>query len=328
MSPSIGLSADLPGPVTFGVNNPIVLLPREFLDMAPAAQEAVACHELVHVRRRDWAFTMAEECVRAVFWFHPAIWWLLGEIQLNREQAVDREVIAVTAAREQYVEALLAVAQGGLRPDLAPAPLFLKKSHLSQRVSAILKEVSMSRRRLLSSLAAIGGALILTARFAVVYFPISAPAQEVALGGANLVHRAPIEYPSEALAKGIQGTVVVEATLDDHGVVTDARVVSGPEPLRKSALKSVLEWHYSTQAQSPVQVAIDFRLPSKAGPAAQVSTIEPGVVRGIRLLGLTQSIGDALKTAHEAQLTALYAEIGRLTTQVAWLKKKVGLPPG
>src|SRR3954447_12257125 len=29
----------------------------------------------------------------------------------------------------------------------------------------------------------------------------------------------------------------------------------------------------------------------------------------------------ALKTAHEAQLTALYAEIGRLTTQVVWLKK-------
>jgi transposase-like protein len=35
----------------------------------------------------------------------------------------------------------------------------------------------------------------------------------------------------------------------------------------------------------------------------------------------------ALKTAHKAQITALYAEIGRLTTQVAWLKK-IGLPPG
>jgi putative transposase len=32
---------------------------------------------------------------------------------------------------------------------------------------------------------------------------------------------------------------------------------------------------------------------------------------------------EALKTAHEAQLTALYAEIGRLTTQVAWLKKNL-----
>jgi transposase-like protein len=29
----------------------------------------------------------------------------------------------------------------------------------------------------------------------------------------------------------------------------------------------------------------------------------------------------ALKVAHEQQLTDLYAEIGKLTTQVAWLKK-------
>ncbi len=31
--------------------------------------------------------------------------------------------------------------------------------------------------------------------------------------------------------------------------------------------------------------------------------------------------------AHEEQLTALYAEIGKLTTQVEWLKKKSGLNP-
>jgi len=33
----------------------------------------------------------------------------------------------------------------------------------------------------------------------------------------------------------------------------------------------------------------------------------------------------ALKASHEDQLNTLYAEIGRLTTQVAWLKKKSGL---
>ncbi len=32
---------------------------------------------------------------------------------------------------------------------------------------------------------------------------------------------------------------------------------------------------------------------------------------------------ETLKTAHEAYLTALYAEIGRLTTQFAWLKKNL-----
>jgi transposase len=36
----------------------------------------------------------------------------------------------------------------------------------------------------------------------------------------------------------------------------------------------------------------------------------------------------ALKTAHQAQLTALYAEIGRLTTQVGLAQKKRGLPSG
>lgn len=30
-----------------------------------------------------------------------------------------------------------------------------------------------------------------------------------------------------------------------------------------------------------------------------------------------------LKAAHEQQLTDLYAEIGKLTTQVTWLKKKL-----
>ncbi len=36
-----------------------------------------------------------------------------------------------------------------------------------------------------------------------------------------------------------------------------------------------------------------------------------------------QQVAD-LKTAHEEQVTELYAQIGRLTTQLAWLKKKSG----
>ena len=34
-----------------------------------------------------------------------------------------------------------------------------------------------------------------------------------------------------------------------------------------------------------------------------------------------------LKAAHEEKIEALYAEIGRLTTQLTWLKKKSGLEP-
>jgi transposase len=35
----------------------------------------------------------------------------------------------------------------------------------------------------------------------------------------------------------------------------------------------------------------------------------------------------ALKAEHERQLKELYAEIGKLSTQLAWLKKKSGIEP-
>jgi len=57
------------------------------------------CHELVHVRRGDWIDEVFEEGVRTLFWFHPAVRWLIGRIQLDREQVVDRAVTELTRPR-------------------------------------------------------------------------------------------------------------------------------------------------------------------------------------------------------------------------------------
>lgn len=104
------VSDRVPGPVTFGIRHPVILLPSRVLEMPADSQHAIACHELIHVRRCDWAWTAVEEVVLAVFWFHPAIWWLAGRIRLTREQVVDREAVVVTESGQQYVEALMAVA--------------------------------------------------------------------------------------------------------------------------------------------------------------------------------------------------------------------------
>ena len=53
----ICLSAEIHSPVTFGVSRPILLLPEGFLDMEERHQEAIVCHELLHVRRSDWLLT-------------------------------------------------------------------------------------------------------------------------------------------------------------------------------------------------------------------------------------------------------------------------------
>ena len=259
----VQVSAEVSGPVTFGFLRPVILLPEACLD-----DESIACHELVHVRRHDWLFTVIEECILSLFWFHPAMWWMVAEIQLAREEAVDREVVAILNSRDQYLESLLALAASRAGFDLAPASQFLRKRHLQKRVASLLKEVSMSKFRLTSSLAAFAAVLTLTAWLGVRSFPLQAAPQEndssnitVHSGPLPLLHRAAVQYPKNALAKHIEGTVALELTLSETGTVTDARVLSGPEELRGAALQSVLEWHFASDAQPKTQVSIDFKLP-------------------------------------------------------------------
>jgi TonB family protein len=258
------VSGAVPGPVTYGWLRPSILLPVRVMQLPSALREAIACHELMHVHRRDWLFVLAEEIVRTVLWFHPAVWYVLSRIQLAREQVVDSEVVRLTENRDGYLDALLEVAAQRLLPDLAPAPLFLRKRHLSARVSAVLKEVSMSKSRIAARLAAVSSAMFLAARVAIWFIPFVSPAQTVlddpgvtVDAGATLLHRAPVHHPANA-----NGTVTLEASLNAKGEVTDAHVLSGPDDLRKEALSSVLQWHYSP-GLSRVQISMRF---DPAGP--------------------------------------------------------------
>ncbi|MFB3852420.1 MAG: TonB family protein [Vicinamibacterales bacterium] len=169
-------------PVTFGARMPVVLLPGRFESLEPGQQKAIACHELLHVKRHDWVRTTFDEVVRAGAWFHPAIWWLLDQIHLSREQVVDRKVVSLLGARQAYLEALLRLAApGGWRETLRPASPFLKQAHLKPRIALLVKESRMSKTRLLAALfimAALvlgGGNLIVRA----IPLELIAPAPEV-----------------------------------------------------------------------------------------------------------------------------------------------------
>ncbi len=281
---SLLISDEISGPVTFGFFRPVVLLPAGFPSMPEAMRDAILFHELIHVERRDWLFTFGEELLRAVFWFHPAIWWVLGEIQLAREQTVDQAVIEMTQARDPYVDTLLAMAGANRQLDLAPAPLFLRRRHLKQRVMGIVQEASvgkkkMSKTRLILAQAAALAMMAVACWFITGAVPLRAQAQMVAdsagvtvnLNGSQLMHRTPVSYPAEAIAKGVEGTVVVQVRLDSNGEVIDAAVLSGPDELRKGVQQSVLNWHFDKSAGSATRVVnIDFAKPPNAAviPAA------------------------------------------------------------
>jgi beta-lactamase regulating signal transducer with metallopeptidase domain len=276
------VSDDVTGPVTFGWRWPSVLLPARIADLPEDARQAIIRHELIHIERKHWVFVVVEEMIRALLWFHPGVWYALAEVQLAREQSVDEEVVRRTLDRHGYVEALLAVAAHRLEPDAAPAPLFLKRRHLLARIAAVMAEGSWSASRRVSRFLATASAAVAVAALAVWLLPLRSEAQALpdepgitVDSGGTLLHRPPLRYPRNVTASG---RVVIEATLGRTGEVADARVVSGPEELRRGALSSVLQWHYADDVPAPqsVRIVIDFgpRPTDPASPATPV-TIAP-----------------------------------------------------
>jgi TonB family protein len=129
----------------------------------------------------------------------------------------------------------------------------------------------MTKRQLVASLTVSAAALGLAAVGAARSFPLQAQGHEeasgqapirIARGGENLLHGSLPEYPRRAVEQGVQGDVVVDLTIDERGEVADARVVSGPEELRRAALESVLQWHYSPAAvrSTSMQATVSFNL--------------------------------------------------------------------
>jgi TonB family protein len=166
-------------PVTFGLRRPVVLLPERLAAMAPPIQRAVLVHELWHVRRRDWPWSVAEELLRAAFWFNPAVWHLVSRVQSAREEVVDELAVLATNARRSYLEALLAFAD---EPMLYPAAPFARRRHLFNRMLLISREVAMSPTRIVCSGAVMAGALVFTGWYGSLAFPLTAASDPSMIG--------------------------------------------------------------------------------------------------------------------------------------------------
>jgi TonB family protein len=210
--------AALGQPVTFGLIRPVVLLPESLTGMAPAVQRAVLAHELWHVRRRDWAWVLIEECIRAAFWFNPAMWWLVSRVQCSREEVVDELTVQVTNARRSYLEALLAFAE---QPAQFPAAPFVRRRELFRRMLLISREAVMSSRRIVISSAILLAVVLVTGWSAATRFPLSASSVSVDTG----VQAPPRDQrPSEAApetARERELKKAIEATPGDMKLYMD-----------------------------------------------------------------------------------------------------------
>lgn len=128
-------------PAAFGLWSPAVVIPEWALrELSAEELNQVVLHELAHLRRWDDWTNLAQQVVTALFFFHPAIWWIEKNAALEREMACDDAVLAVTAQPRAYAACLARLAERSFAHRslvLAQAALG-KVRQISTRVAQIL----------------------------------------------------------------------------------------------------------------------------------------------------------------------------------------------
>ena len=159
-------------PLTWGVIKPVVMMPAESQSWSENQRSVALYHELSHIKRGDYLVMILARISRAIYWFNPLSWVVLGMIKKEQERACDELVLKAGIKPSTYAENLLFIrnsVSGNWNP---PAVVLgaMSKSHLNDRLTTILKqrfnlkEVQMKTKILLSVLAILSISFIGLAR--------------------------------------------------------------------------------------------------------------------------------------------------------------------
>ena len=130
-------SSQFSEPAVWGIFHPVLLLPEGIAGRLSAEQlDAVVRHELCHVRRCDNLAGLFHMAVAAVFWFHPAVWWIGSRLVAERERACDEEVLLGGCRSATYADAILRVCELCVESPV-PCVSGVSGANLTERIEAI-----------------------------------------------------------------------------------------------------------------------------------------------------------------------------------------------
>ncbi|MGB7846382.1 MAG: energy transducer TonB, partial [Candidatus Acidiferrum sp.] len=110
----------------------------------------------------------------------------------------------------------------------------------------------------------LGGVIGGTGTVAAPVAPKEKPKGPVRVGGRvkepKLIRRVDPQYPPLAMQTHMQGSVVIDAIIDEHGDVVEVKVVSGPPLLLQAALDAVRRWKYEPTYLNDQPVAVQLNV--------------------------------------------------------------------
>lgn len=129
----------VPGPMTFGVSKPVIVLPLDAREWSEAELRCALMHELEHIQRGDWLMQIVARTIAACYWFHPMVWTAWRRLCLEAERSCD-DAVVISEERTEYAEQLVTLAQRMSATPVQPMLGMANRSDLSARVTAVLDD--------------------------------------------------------------------------------------------------------------------------------------------------------------------------------------------
>ncbi len=268
-------SASVGGPVVVGMRRGLLLVPRDFFTrVEPGDRDAALAHELAHLRRGDYAKNLVYTALTVPVAYHPCAWMLRGRVAESREMVCDGMAAQVLEGRKKYAQSLLRLALAmpdGLNAGALPAVGIFNGNTLERRVVQMMNKGrelrGAARLAVVAGAVLLGGAVCASAvgmRVDVAAGEAGAPAVVHVPSGVmagNIETKVSPQYPVKAKADRVQGTCVLEATIDAEGVPTDLKVVkSVREDVDESSLTAVRQWRWKPYLLNGNPVAVQTQV--------------------------------------------------------------------
>lgn len=166
-SAKLRMSARTRVPMTWGLIRPVIMIPKDYENHAPAERAFVLRHECQHLRQQDTRWLVLAQTMLCLHWINPFAWLAMKRLRLAQEKSCDEAVVHSEETAVAYADFLLRAAKRSDRSFFRPLALAVvpsRQTALKQRLTNILTPTmkTNSSKRLNASLIAVVTAVCLT----------------------------------------------------------------------------------------------------------------------------------------------------------------------
>jgi len=289
-------SEKIPAPFTIGIFKPKIFIPKELFKSNADQLKSILAHELAHIKRVDILPIMLQTIVNIFYFFNPFIWFANRNINFYRERVCDEIAFTNLGIEPKlYGKTLLSNLELLFVKKSKPIfanNLFLSKKIIIKRLESLFKQKEIIMLKLKKTQwIFLVMLIILTVMLScgkesvkkeksidkiesseqqkppskVKFIPYDTPPKPI--GGKKAILEN-IVYPKKAEEEKIEGTVVIQAFVNEHGVVSDWEIFQGiPNTgLNEAAIDAIKKTKFkpATKDKKPVgvwiAVPVNFKL--------------------------------------------------------------------